>query len=544
MANKITGSITTDSIVIGRIGNSGKVKGGTDRAEIELIPGYEGPYEVTPNRQEQVLQTDGYKMTDDVTVHAIPSEYIIPAGTAIITQNGITNIRPYEYADVNVPIPPGYIIPEGSQTVTENGEYDVTSLAEMVVNVEEYVEPVLQSKTWDFMPIDTGSVTNVFTADEGYDGLEKVTVKIEAIPIEQKTVAPAAVAQVVTPSEGKYLTQVTVEAMPSQRLQAKEYIVDHVGTETITADSGYEGLSEVEITVWGAGKYDEGYTDTIFYINSSDQTYNWRTRYFADWGTGGFLDGVKYGDFLVRPAIRAGTTVTPTESVQTVGDTEYVLGGPITISAIPSTYIGSGITIIPAGTTVTPSESTQTIGGANCALAGPVTVSAIPSNYVGSGITRRDGEDLWGAYEDGAYHVNGPAGYYAYPFYLAVPPGTEGVPTATAEAVGDHIVKVTPSVTNSAGYITGSTKTGVPVHVRASDLTSGTKSINQNGSFDVVNYASVDVDVLTGTFGDDLEYGFTDTTLPMVGLATADYTMIFDNTSPLVGLGEVDYVGI
>ena len=170
-----------------------------------------------------------------------------------------------------------------------------------------------------------------------------------------------------------------------------------------------------------------------------------------------------------------------------------------------------------------------------------MTVSAIPSNYVGSGITRRDDTDLWGAYEDGAYHVNGPAGYYAYPFYLAVPPGTEGVPTATAEAVGDHIVKVTPSVTNSAGYITGSTKAGVPVHVRASDLTSGTKTITQNGVVDVVKYASVDVNVLTGEFGDDLEYGFTDTTLPMVGLATVDYTMLLDHTSPLVGMAEADY---
>lgn len=504
MANKITGHITTDSIVKGRIGNRGKVKGGTDRAEIELIPGYEGPYEVTPTRQEQVLQTDGYKMTDDVTVHAIPPEYIIPAGTT---------------------------------TITENDTYDVTALAGVVVDVQ----PGLQSKTRTYIPIDAGSVTEVITADEDYDGLDQVAVTVEAIPTEQKTVTPTISEQVVTPSAGKYLTSVTVEAMPSQRLQAKEYIVDHVGTETITADSGYEGLSEVEVTVWGAGKYDEGYTDTIFYINSSDQTYHWRTRYFADWGIGGFLDGVKYGEFLVLPALRAGTTVTPTESVQTVGDASYVMEGPVTISAIPSTYIGSGITIIPAGTTVTPSESNQTIGGANYALAGPVTVSAIPSNYVGSGITRRDGTDLWGAYEDGAYHVNGPAGYYAYPFYLAVPPGTEGVPTATAEAVGDHIVKVTPSVTNSAGYITGSTKAGVPVHVRASDLTSGTRTITQNGSFDVVKYASVDVNVLTGEFGDDLEYGFTDTTLPMVGLATVDYTMLLDHTSPLVGMAEADY---
>ena len=78
----------------------------------------------------------------------------------------------------------------------------------------------------------------------------------------------------------------------------------------------------------------------------------------------------------------------------------------------------------------------------------------------------------------------------------AMPSGTEGTPTATKGAVSNHQVSVTPSVTNTAGYIAGGTKTGTAVTVSASELDSGTKQINQNGTgIDVVGYASVDVNV-------------------------------------------------
>lgn len=78
----------------------------------------------------------------------------------------------------------------------------------------------------------------------------------------------------------------------------------------------------------------------------------------------------------------------------------------------------------------------------------------------------------------------------------AMPSGTAGTPTATKGIVSNHSVSVTPSVTNTTGYITGSTKTGTAVTVSASELVSGTKSISANGTgIDVTNYATVDVAV-------------------------------------------------
>lgn len=71
--------------------------------------------------------------------------------------------------------------------------------------------------------------------------------------------------------------------------------------------------------------------------------------------------------------------------------------------------------------------------------------------------------------------------------------GTEGTPTAAKGSVSNHSVSVTPSVTNAEGYITGGTKTGTAVTVQASELVSGTLTVDSSGTKDVTNYASASV---------------------------------------------------
>lgn len=120
-----------------------------------------------------------------------------------------------------------------------------------------------------------------------------------------------------------------------------------------------------------------------------------------------------------------------------------------------------------------------------------VSVAAVSSTYVGSGITRRSSTDMTAS---GAT-VTAPAGYYSSGASKAVATGTAGTPTATKGTVSNHAVNVTPSVTNTTGYITGSTKTGTAVTVRASELVSGTLSLTDNGTSDCTNYASVNVNI-------------------------------------------------
>lgn len=143
--------------------------------------------------------------------------------------------------------------------------------------------------------------------------------------------------------------------------------------------------------------------------------------------------------------------------------------------------------------TATPTESPQTITP-DTGYDGldSVSVEAVPSTYVGSGITRRSVNDLT---------VNGPlvsvpSGYYAFSAAQSVAITSAGTPIATKGTVSNHSVNVTPSVTNLTGYITGGTVTGSAVTVKASDLVSGNLGITENAEgIDVTNYASVTVDV-------------------------------------------------
>ncbi len=95
--------------------------------------------------------------------------------------------------------------------------------------------------------------------------------------------------------------------------------------------------------------------------------------------------------------------------------------------------------------------------------------------------------------------VTVPAGAYSSQVQKSVASGTAGTPTASKGTVSNHAISVTPSVTNTTGYITGSTKTGTAVSVSASELVSGTLTISSSGTKDVTNYASASV--AAGTAG-------------------------------------------
>ena len=226
-------------------------------------------------------------------------------------------------------------------------------------------------------------------------------------------------------------------------LQAKTYNVSSAGTVTVTADSGYDGLSSVNVSVPQAEAID----------------YNIQGQYVTE------ADGRKY---KFKPLLEF--TDGYVSGWQSYNDYGWFLA-------------------VPSNTSITPTESSQTIGGANYMMEGAVTVNAIPSNYVGSGITRRDSTDLSAS---GAT-VTVPSGYYSAQASTAVASGTAGTPTATKGAVSNHSISVTPSVTNTAGYISGGTINGTAVSVSASELVSGTYNVTSSGTKDVTNYASASV---------------------------------------------------
>lgn len=216
-------------------------------------------------------------------------------------------------------------------------------------------------------------------------------------------------------------------------------------------------------------------------------------------------------------------SATPTTSSQLIQPDEGYNGlSSVRLNAIPSEYIiptgnktltenGTNIDIaqyasvtvnVPSSggggtlqekTGIVPTESSQTISPDEGYYGlSSVQIDGISSTYVGSGVSRNSSSDLTAS---GAT-VTVPSGYYETEATKTISSGTAGTPTASKGTVTNHSVSVTPTVTNTAGYISGGTKTGTAVTVSASELVSGTKQITANGSnIDVTNYEKVTVAV-------------------------------------------------
>ena len=213
------------------------------------VEAYTGEYEVTPTESTQTLETEGKRLTQDVAID---------------------------------PIPPQYIVPSGSQTVTENNTYDVTALASMVVNVS----PDLETKSVTYTAT-TAQQTDTITPSSGKDGISKVNVTVNAIPVA----TPKSISETITPNT------------PT---------VSSTGLITATVTTVTGSIKPVQSA---------GYVDTNFSVP------------FASNG----------GSSTLQLSTVTASTITPTETAQTaVPANKYTLGA-VKVAAIPSNYVGSAI---------------------------------------------------------------------------------------------------------------------------------------------------------------------------------------------------------
>lgn len=276
-----------------------------------------------------------------------------------------------------------------------------------------------------------------------------------------------------------------------------------------------------------------------------DFTYSAGVVVGDSYGEPGFIEDLYVENKTVRfNAVAKNTTITPTESSQTIGGTNYMMEGAVTVNAIPSNYVGSGITqrsssdmyengntvyapsgyyaeqsskTVSSGTvkttnvvSVTPTISvsgtgliTATVNGGGTITpidtAGYMDTSASVSVQASGTATEQMTLRTSGDLNANGATVTAPAGYYAAQASKSVQSGTVGNPTAAKGTVSNNSISVTPSVTVATGYVAGGTRVGTAVTVSASELVSGSQTITSNNTYDVTNLAEVVVNVSGGS---------------------------------------------
>ena len=161
-------------------------------------------------------------------------------------------------------------------------------------------------------------------------------------------------------------------------------------------------------------------------------------------------------------------------------------------TAYGSLYVGAaGGTVNNQDKTVSPTESQQVVtfdSQDGYTGLGEVTVNAISSTYVGSGVDRRSSSDL----TDSGATVTAPAGYYQNAATKTISNGSVTAPstlsgTSASVSTGTNTltlsktVSVTPNVT-SAGYISSGTAGNASVSLTASVTTQGAQTIHPSTS--------------------------------------------------------------
>lgn len=183
---------------------------------------------------------------------------------------------------------------------------------------------------------------------------------VSAVPTETKTITANGT---YSPSAGKYFSSVEVTIAGDTPTYQSKTISPSTSVQTVTADSGYDALSDVtvnaiqtetkSVTSNGTYKPTNGKYFSSVTVNVPSETFNTQTK-----------------------------TVTPTESTQTVSpDNGYNGLSTVTVNPISSTYIGSAVPT-KGSTTITPSTSAQIAVSAGTYVTGNITVAAIPNNYV------------------------------------------------------------------------------------------------------------------------------------------------------------------
>ena len=260
------------------------------------------------------------------------------------------------------------------------------------------------------------------------------------------------------------------------------YKISKVANGTVTAPSSISGSSATISTG----------TNTLTLSKTVSVTPSVTTAGYVSSGTAGDSSVSLSASVTVNPTPTAsGATVTVPAGYYSSQTTKSVSSG----SAKPASSISAtGATVSTGTNTLTLSKSVSntpqvTAGYVSSGTAGNSSVSLTAT------VNTRSSSDLT---VSGAT-VTAPAGYYSSAATKTISSGTEGTPAINVGALSHGERLISSSVTNTAGYISGSTKTSETTILSCYDFVSGSMEITENGTYDVAGSEEVMVNVASSS---------------------------------------------